>query len=93
MQWARAVLGECFAVFGRAIPLMLRQTVRWMDDVEGAKQGIAVHFGDYGGGSDGKTQGIAVEELGLWAGMIDQHGIEDDVVGGEAEAIDGAEHG
>ena len=50
-------------------------------------------FGDDGGGGDGERERVAVEEAGLGARVVEAHGVNQQVVGRESEALDGGEHG
>ena len=93
MEGAGTVLGEGSAVFGRGIAFVGGKTVLGVEDVEVAHEGVAMDFGDDGGGGDGEGEGVAVEEPGLGAGMVDTHGVDEEVVGRGGEALDGQEHG
>ena len=55
-------------------------------------------FGDDRGGGDGERERVAVVEAGLGAGVgelgeVEEHGVDEEVVGGDGEALDGVEHG
>ena len=92
------MLGEGSAVLGRGVALVRGEAVLGVEEVEVAHEGVAVNFGDDGGGGDGEAEGVAVEEAGLGAGMgqlvqVYVHGVDEQVVGGDGEALDGEEHG
>ena len=98
MEGARAVEGEGSAVLGCGVTLVGGEAVLGMEVVEVAHEGVAVDFGDDGGGGDGEREGVAVEQAGLGAGMgelgeIEAHGVDEEVVGGDGELLDGEEHG
>ncbi len=40
-----------------------------------------------------RREGVAVEEAGLGAGVVDAQGVDEQVVGCDGEALDGVEHG
>ncbi len=57
-----------------------------------------MNFGDDGGCGDGEREGVTVEETGLRAGVgelreVEQHGVDEQVVGGGGELLDSLEHG
>ena len=69
-----------------------------MLEVQLAHEGVAVDFGDDRGGGDGERERVAVVEAGLGAGVgelgeVEEHGVDEEVVGGDGEALDGVEHG
>jgi hypothetical protein len=92
------VVGEGSAVLGGGIALVGGEAVLGVEEVEVSHEGVAVDFGDDGGGGDGEGERVAVEEAGLGAGVgylgeVEEHGVDEEVVGGEGEALDGEEHG
>ncbi len=97
MECAGSMLGESLSVLGGGIALVGGEAVLGVEQVELAHEGIAVDFGDDGGGRDGEREGVAVIEAGLGAGMgelveVEEHGVDEEVVGLGGEALDGAEH-
>ena len=93
MEWAGAVFDEGAAVFGCGIAFVRSETVLGVEHVEFAHEGVTMDLGDDRGGGDGERERVAVEDAGLGAGMIDAHGVNEQVVGCDAEALDGDEHG
>jgi len=78
---------------GSGVALVRGEAVLRVLEVEFAAEGVAVDFGDDGGGGDGEAECVAVDELGLGAGRVDDHGVDEEVVGCDAELLDGGEHG
>ncbi len=93
MQRGRAVLLQRPAMFGGSVALVLGESVLRVPAVELTHQAIAVDLGDDRSGGDRQAERIAVEQLGLRAGMIDQHCVQDDVVGGRGQRLHRTEHG
>ena len=56
-------------------------------------EAVAVDLGDDGGGGDGERERVAVDEAGLGAGVVEPHGVDEEMVGGDGEGADGGEHG
>ena len=93
VERAGAVGAEGEAVLGGGVALVGGEAVLGVDLVELAHEAVAVDLGDDGSGGDRKRKGIAVEKLGLGAVVVDAHGVDEQVVGGGGEALDGGEHG
>ena len=51
------------------VPLVRGEAVAGMRGVERADEAVAVDLGDNGGGGDGEGERVAVDELGLRAGV------------------------
>ena len=64
-----------------------------MELVELTHEAVAMHLGHDGGGGDGEGERVAVEEAGLRAGMVETHGVDEQVVGREGAAVHGGQHG
>ncbi len=52
-----------------------------------------MNLGDNRCGGDGEAERVSVDELGLAAGMVEAHGVDEEVVGLKGKALDGGEHG
>ena len=64
-----------------------------MLDVQLPHEAIAVDLCDHGRGGDREREGVAVVELGLRAAMVEAHGIDQEMVGREGEALYRGQHG
>lgn len=92
MEGAGAVLSEGSAVLGSGVAFVRGKTVLRELCVELAEEVVAVDLGDDRGGGDGEAERVAVIQLGLCAGVVDEHGVDDEVVGSVGELLDGGEH-
>ena len=86
VERAGAEFAEGAAMLGRGVALVRGEAVAGVDGVELAHQAVAVDLGDDGGGGDGERERVAVEEACLRAGMVEAHGVDEEVVGREGEA-------
>ena len=75
------------------VSLVRGEAVAGMRGVERREEAVAVNLGDDGGGGDGERERVAVDEAGLGAGVVELHGVDEEVVGGDGEGADGGEHG
>ena len=75
------------------VALVRGEAIAGLRGVEPREEAVAVDLGDDGCGGDGERERVAVDEAGLRAGMVEPHGVDEGVVGGDGERTDGGEHG
>jgi len=97
VESAGAVFGEGTSVLGRGVAFVRGETVLGMEEVELAHEAVAMDFRDDGRGGNGEGERVAVVEAGLRAGVrelreVEQHRVNEQVVGRGGEALDGLEH-
>jgi len=84
-----AAVERCGAEFGEgaevawgSVTHVTGEAVGGEAGVEGGDEGIAVDLGDDAGGGDGEREGVAVDKAGLGAGVVEAHGVNQEMVGG-----------
>lgn len=93
VEWGWAEDSEGAAVLGGGVSLVRGEAVAGMLGIERAEEAVAMDLGDDGGGGYGQGERVAMDELGLGAGVVEPHGVNEEVVGGKREVADGGEHG
>jgi len=93
VQRAGAVLGERTTMFGCSVAFVVCEAVVGVLEIELAAEAVAMDLCDDRGGGDGEAERVTVVELGLRAGVVDDHGVDDEVVGREGKLLHGEEHG
>jgi hypothetical protein len=89
-----AITLEGLNVSGSAVALVLSKPILWIDSVQINHEPIPASFGDDGGGRDGKAKAVPFREAAL--GNRDSgnfSGIDEKVLRGYWEPLDGAPHG
>ena len=87
------MLEDGSAVLRGAVAFVAGEAVLRELGVELAHEAVAIDLGDDGGGGDGDGKRVAVDDTGLRAGVVNAHGVDEEMVGRGREARDGGGHG
>src|ERR1035441_6500938 len=93
VQGAGTQFAQLLAMLWRAVALVRGQAVAGVLRVQFAHQAVAVDLGDDGGGSDGERERVAVKEARLGAGVVEPHGVDEQMIRHDRERLDRGEHG
>ncbi len=93
MEGRRAVFAEGGEVLGGGVALVLRQAVLRIDGVPFFHARVAMRFGEDGGGGDGDAAGVTMDQGFLFDKNVELHGVEQKIVGDDAELLEGGCHG
>ena len=88
-----AVFAEGSQVLGGSVAFVLGQAVLRIDHVPFFHAGVTVRFGEDGGGGDGDTAGVAVDEGFLFDEDVELHGVQEEIVWDGAELVESGGHG
>ena len=87
------MLAQGGEMFGGGVALVLRQAVLRVNGMPFFHSSVPMSFGEDASGGDGDAPGVAVDEGLLFDEDVELHGIEEQIVGGNAELIEGGGHG